>query len=194
VPQMDALIERDAIARFQAGDDEAYGELFAAHQRRVTCLALHVLRDEASALDVAQDVLLRAFEELPHWRGEARLSTWLHRTALHVCSEYIRAEGRQRRNLARVSEIGAMPSPERSVLKGEVKAAIARAMERLPPRQRAVFVLRQHHDMRFAEIARRLGISEGCVRASYHNARSSLREWLRALAPETPSLGATTGA
>jgi RNA polymerase sigma-70 factor (ECF subfamily) len=181
---MNEETERSLIARFRDGDQSAYAELFEAHQRRVVHLSLQILRNEESALDAAQEVFLRAFEELPHWRGEARFSTWLYRTALNVCFERIRAEERQRRIRDNADPPDTQASPEVAAVGGEVGRAIDRAVRALPPRQRAIFTLKQYQDMRFFEIASLLDITEGGAKASYHKALLALRERLKDVAPE----------
>jgi len=189
---MDEETERRLIRRFQAGDTSAYGELFDANHAQVISASLQILRNEEAALDTAQEVFLRAFEELPHWRGEARFSTWLYRTAMNVCFERIRAEERQRRFRAEAPEAATAAPPEDAVSEGEALTAIDKAVKTLPPRQRAIFVLRQYQDMRFAEIAAILDITEGGAKASYHKALLALRERLKGFfpVPETPEAGA----
>jgi len=186
---MNEETERSLIARFQAGDQGAYGELFDALHRRVLYMALQILRHEDAALDAAQEVFLRAFEELPHWRGEARISTWLYRTALNVCFERIRAEERQRRLRDHAPDTELALSPEHAVSDSEILSAIDKAVKTLPPRQRAIFVLKQYNEMRFTEIAALLDITEGGAKASYHKALLALRERLRDVAPEARQSG-----
>src|SRR5471032_3365542 len=113
--------ERSLIAKFQEGDPAAFGTLLEAHQNRVIHMGLQILRNEESALDVAQEVFLRAYEELPRWRGEARFSTWLYRTALNVCYERIRAEEKQRRIRDRAADSEVLQSPEVNVSAGEIR-------------------------------------------------------------------------
>lgn len=176
--------ERELIARFQAGDQGAYNTLLETHQRRVVHLALQILRNEDAALDVAQEVFLRAYEELPNWRGEARVSTWLYRTAMNVCFERIRAEEKQRRIRDSITEEPVAAAPERLIANGEIMAAIDQAVKQLPPRQRVIFAMKQYEELRFHEIATMLNITEGGAKASYHKALMALRERLRNYAPE----------
>jgi RNA polymerase sigma-70 factor (ECF subfamily) len=176
--------ERGLIARFQTGDTGAYSELFESNHRRVLNLGLRMLRNEESALDVAQEVFMRAYEELPNWRGEARFSTWLYRTALNVCYERIRAEDKQRRIRDRSDDTDSMPSPEVGLSASEVKSAIDRAIKTLPARQQTIFLLKQYEELRFSEIAAMLEITEGGAKASYHKALMALRERLKEWAPE----------
>lgn len=181
-------IERSLISRFQAGDESAYAELFEAHHRRIAHLGMQILRNEETALDAAQEVFMRAFEELPNWRGEARFSTWLYRTALNVCFERIRAEEKQRKIRDALPERDLAESPEVSAQGNEITAAIDVAVKALPPRQRAIFALKQYEELRFSEIATMLEITEGGAKASYHKALLALRDRLKHLAPENAKL------
>ncbi|HLX62155.1 MAG TPA: RNA polymerase sigma factor [Planctomycetota bacterium] len=180
---MDDTVERGLIVRFQSGDLSAYSELFESNHRRVLNLGLRMLRNEESALDVAQEVFMRAYEELPNWRGEARFSTWLYRTALNVCFERIRAEEKQRRIRDRSPEEELTPSPEINLSANEVRSAIDKAIKTLPSRQQTIFVLKQYEELRFSEIAGMLEITEGGAKASYHKALMALRERLKEWAP-----------
>jgi RNA polymerase sigma-70 factor (ECF subfamily) len=181
---MNEDLEKSLITRFQSGDAAAYGELFEANHRRVVNLGLHILRNEESALDVAQEVFLRAYEELNRWRGEARFSTWLYRTALNVCFERIRADEKQRKIRDRSPGEQLAHEPEREMVNGEIMQAIRDSVQELPPRQRSIFVLKQFHELRFIEIAQLLDITEGGAKASYHKALLTLRDRLKDLAPE----------
>lgn len=181
---MNDELEKVLITRFQNGDAAAYGELFEANHRRVINLGLHILRNEESALDVAQEVFLRAYEELGRWRGEARFSTWLYRTALNVCFERIRAEEKQRKIKDRMPGEESGGDPEQGMVNGEIMLAIDAAVRALPPRQRAIFALKQFNELRFLEIAQLLDITEGGAKASYHKALLTLRERLKEHAPE----------
>ena len=182
---MDQATEQTLIGRFQAGDQSAFGALSESRYRCILHVALQVLRNEEAALDVAQEVLLRAYEELPNWRGEARLATWFYRTTLNVCFEHLRAEERQRGLLAEAPCANAPVSPEHVALGNELRCAIDRAVKALPPRQRVVFALKQYEQMDFADIAALLDITYEGVRASYHKALLALRESLRELIPAT---------
>jgi RNA polymerase sigma-70 factor, ECF subfamily len=136
-----------------------------------------MVRDEESALDVAQEVFIRAYQELPCWRGEARLGSWLYRTAVLVCFEQLRSEQKQVRLRAKAVVSREMEvSPEHHVAIAERDALIRKAISVLPPRQRAIVILKQFKSLRFSEIASLLGITEGGAKANYHRALISLRQ------------------
>ena len=175
--------ESTLIMRFKHGDQNAYCGLFEAHQGRIMHIALQILRNEEAALDVAQDVFMRAYEILGQWRGDARFSTWLYRTALNVCYERIRAEDRQRKIRDRMPAMALANSPEVDLLSNDILRAIDRAVESLPPRQREIFALKHYEGMRFLEIASLLEITSGSVKSSYHKAVVALRDRLKDFAP-----------
>ena len=181
---MNDELEVSLIARFQKGDESAFVDLFEAHHQRVIHMALQILRNQDSALDVSQEVFMRAYQELPHWRGEARFSTWLYRTALNVCFERIRAEDKQRKIREYPPQQETASPPDDNAESVEIMVAINKAVKLLPPRQRAIFALKQYEELRFSEIASLLEITEGGAKASYHKALMSLKEQLRHLAPE----------
>ncbi|MCZ7647766.1 MAG: RNA polymerase sigma factor [Planctomycetota bacterium] len=180
---MTKLAEGALIDTFRRGNREAFTELFESNQRRVFRLALHVLHHEEAANDVVQEVFIRAYEELPEWRGEARFSTWLYRTTLNVCFERIRSEDRQRRIRDRQAQEVPHHAPESNAIAGEALRAIERAVKRLPRQQRMIFILKQYDELRFNDIARKLEITEGGAKASYHKALMALRGMLRQWAP-----------
>jgi len=182
---MDEEVERQLIAAYQAGDMSAFSALFEAHNQRVLRLALQFMRDEQAALDISQEVFMRAYEELKQWRGAARFSTWLYRTALNVCFERIRAEEKQRKIRDRLPPRGVEPSSESHVEANEIREAIDAAIESLPPRQRMIFILKQYEEKRFSEIALLLDITEGGAKASYHKALMALLDHLKQLNPDS---------
>jgi len=173
---IDEESELKLISRLKEGDKEAFGEIFEIFHRRLLNVALKILRNEDAALDASQEAFLRAFDELPRWRGEARLATWLHKTVLNVCYERIRSERRSRRK--ECAKLDLAPSPEYEFEENEVSGMIGKAVDSLPPVQQKVFVLNQYREIRFRDIARLLGITEGGAKASFHKARLNLQSMI----------------
>jgi RNA polymerase sigma-70 factor (ECF subfamily) len=172
--------ENELIARHLAGDPSAFEQIFELHHRQVANLAYRMLRNEDAALDAAQETFVRAFRELERWRGDAKLSTWLYRTTLNVCFERLRAEEKQSKlREMPPRERSERPTPDDSAERAEMLEAVNAAISTLPPQQRAIFVLKQYHDLRFSEIAAMMNISEGGAKASYHKAIVALRGKLR---------------
>jgi len=178
----DGIDESELIRRFQGGESWAFDRLMELHQKRVYRIALGMLGDHDSAADIVQEAFVRAFRSMHRFEGRAGIATWLHRIAVNLCLSEIRKR-KLRRSLS-LGELagklmGAMARPGRELESQESGAQIRRALATLPPRQRAVFVMRHEGEMGHAEIAEALGISEGAVRASFFHALRKLREELR---------------
>jgi RNA polymerase sigma-70 factor (ECF subfamily) len=184
---MDDKAERELISRFQAGEQNAFNVLLEANQQLVLRLAIQLMRHEDSALDVAQEVFLCLFKELPDWRGEARLSTWLYRTTLNISFKHRRSNAQQFK-IQNLFQASAESSADDKACNRELLVAINDAVNQLPERQRAVFILRQYENLQFADIASCLEITEGGAKANYHKALMSLREKLKNFAPEPSRL------
>jgi len=161
------------------GDHEAFEELVRRTHADTFTLARRMVSNDDDAHDVVQEAYLRAFRSIKKFRGDAQFSTWLYRITANCASTHL---GRRRRHHHdELDEEVAVPDPrpdhdpaaatEASLLRDRLEAAIAD----LPPRLRAVVVLRDIYDMNHAEIADELGISESAAKVRLHRARRKLR-------------------
>lgn len=161
------------------GDHEAFEELVRRTHADTFTLARRLVSNDDDARDVVQEAYLRAFRSIRKFRGDAQFSTWLYRITANCASTHL---GRRRRhNHDELDEEVAVPDPhpdhdpaaaaEASLLRDRLEAAIAD----LPPRLRAVVVLRDIYDMNHCEIADELGISESAAKVRLHRARRKLR-------------------
>lgn len=161
------------------GDGGAFGELVRRTSAETFTLARRLVSDEDDARDVVQEAYLRAYRSIGKFRGDAQFSTWLYRITANCASTHL---GRRRRH--RHDELDedldvADTKPEHdpavaadaSLLRHRLEAAIAE----LPPRLRAVVVLRDIYDLNHAEIADELNISESAAKVRLHRARRRLR-------------------
>lgn len=176
--------DRELMAGLARGDGAALEPLMARHYRRVYRIALAYLRDAEEALDAAQEVFVKAYQNASRWDSGSEVGPWLTRIAVnHAIDRYRRG----RRRLASeqpLPEEGAdhdprlkvdAPSPESQVLGREVGERIGAALAVLPEKQRAVFVLRHYQELSLEEIATALGLSLGTVKSSLHRAIQRLR-------------------
>ena len=168
------------VDRAVAGEREAFDELVRLTHRDAYGLALRLTGDEEDARDVVQDAYLRAYRGLDQFRGDARFSTWLYRIVANCASTHT---GRRRRHrheeLPDESKIAETRSDHDPVLQGEMgelRAEVDAAIRALPPRLRAVVVLRDIYDLPHDEIADELGISVSAAKVRLHRARRQLRE------------------
>ncbi len=177
--------------RFEAANVAAFEDLVAAHQKRIFRRALRLLGDAEEAACATQDCFLRAFGALPRCpKAAAEQERWLARLATNLCLDRLRSrkwKWWQRRlgleSKAASAEMTALASPvrspEREMLARELADRLTRALDRLSPRQRAVFVLRHYEGCSQEEIAQQLSLNVGAVKAHLSRALVKLRRELR---------------
>lgn len=166
----------ELVRRAQAGEADAFERLYREQVGRVYALCLRLSGDRAAAEELTQDVFVRLWERLRSFRGESAFSTWLHRLAANVALMAHRARGRRERRVIPVDDPAAFD-------RGATPAAgealdLERALARLPPGAREVFVLHDVEGFGHAEVGRMLGIAEGTSKAQLFRARRLLRGML----------------
>jgi len=175
--------ERELIARVRAGDGAAERALYDAHVDRVYRLAYRLAGDDDLARELTQDTFVRAFERLGSFRGESKLSTWLHAVATSVVLNGLRKAKRFRQretDLDEATGISSGPPPAEP----DLKRRLAQAIDRLPKGYRIVFVMHDVEGYTHEEIGAALGIETGTSKAQLSRARGKLREALADFAGE----------
>lgn len=178
-----ALIERCA-----SGDDAAYTELVAEHQRMVVQLAVNLLGDRDEAMDLSQEVFLRVFRTIHRFRGQSSLRTWIYRIAVNQARNRHRFWRRRHRgdqvsldaHVEAHGELsGGTASPDRVLAQKELATRLQRALDALPFDQRTAIILREIDGLSYDEIAFSLGVAVGTVKSRLTRARQALRLELR---------------
>ena len=188
-----AADERALLTRLREGDAAAYESLVHAHGGRLLALARRLLGNEEDARDVVQETLLAAFRSLGGFKGEARLSTWLHRIAANAALMKLRSRRRRPESsiedlLPSFGEDGQVLEPPREWSDGserllenkETREFVRRCIDELPDSYRTVLLLRDIEELDTAETASLLGISSNAVKIRLHRARLALRSLLDA--------------
>jgi RNA polymerase sigma-70 factor (ECF subfamily) len=179
-----------AAAAAPVGRNVDFGGWVEAEQRRVALLCHHLLQDWDEAANASQDALLKAFLA---WRKDGFAGVddpgkWLTRVAVNTCLDRLRSRRWQFwRRRTKSEEEGTIlefvrdprPDVEARVLAGQIERKLARALDRLSVRQRAVFSLRHFEDRSLKEIGEILGLDAGTVKAHLSRALTKLREELR---------------
>jgi RNA polymerase sigma-70 factor (ECF subfamily) len=177
--------EADLVAKAQGGNLFAFEEIVRRYQRRVYGTALRIVRRHDVADDVVQDAFLRAYQALERFDRQRPFGPWICRIAANLAVNHVRSP--ESREEALPESLAEAPAPDQGplggVLESEGREVLDRAMDRLSPEQRAVFVLRVFEELSYQEIAEALGISPGTVMSRLSRARERLREAL------TPYLG-----
>jgi len=181
--------EASLVQRCAAGDEAAYAELVAEHQRMVVQLAVNLLGDRDEALDLSQEVFLRVFRTIHRFRGQSSLRTWIYRIAVNQARNRHRFWRRRHRadqvSLdAHVAAHGDFCSagesgPDRMLARKELAERLYHALDTLPFDQRTAIVLREIDGLSYDEIAFSLGVAVGTVKSRLTRARQALRLELR---------------
>ena len=177
--------DSDLEDRLRRGDPRAFEQLVIAYQHRVFGVALRMLRNRGEAEEIAQEVFLRVHRAVGDFRGEAKLSTWLYAITSRLCLNRL-ASGERR--MAREGEeslerLRADADPAAHAERGELEAALQRAITELPEERRVVVVLRDFEGLSYEEIAAALDLPLGTVRSRLHRARTDLKEKLERFLP-----------
>ncbi len=180
--------EQELLSALRSRDADAFAILFETYSDRIYRLAVGLLEDEIEAEGVVQDAFMRLFEKLDQFEGRSKLSTWLYRVAYNLCQDRLR----KRRPLSPLAidfdddEAILIPAiyvdwsevPERYLSEAEITAELDRAIATLPPKLKAVFLLREIEGLSTKECAAVLEISDSTAKVRLHRARLLLREQL----------------
>lgn len=176
--RVERVREKELIARAQKGDRAAFAALVRAHQNEVYTLARRLVGDPHMASDVAQETLIRAWKALPKFRGDARLSTWLHR--ITVNTSWTHKKRAQRMSVSSIDDhldIAAPEDADHPSVAGELlelRGRLRGALDRLPEGQRQVVVMKDIYGWSHAEIAKAMDISVTAAKVRLHRARARL--------------------
>jgi RNA polymerase sigma-70 factor (TIGR02960 family) len=187
------------LARARAGDEQAFRELTEPHRRELQLHCYRILGSVADAEDMVQETLLAAWRSLEGFEGRASVRSWLYRIATNRCLNMLRDRGRRPEEVPsmlsppkptrRAEPIWLEPYPDalledlpdhspgpaaRYEAREAVELSFIVALQRLPPRQRAVLVLRDVLGFRAAEVAEMLDTGETAVKGALQRARASM--------------------
>jgi RNA polymerase sigma-70 factor (ECF subfamily) len=186
------ITESELIRRVCEGDKEAFYSLVQPCEHGIFTAAMSILNNPADAEEVAQEAVLKAFTALSRFRGDSKFSTWLIQITINEARLRLRKD---RRHLyesvdeQRTDEQGdCFPKdfadwreiPSESLQRQELREALKRALNSLPPKYREVLILRDVQHLSIQETAQVLGITEGSVKTRLLRARFQMRD---ALAP-----------
>jgi len=178
----DAADDRALLTRHNAGDREAFGELVARHRDRLWRVALRTLGNPDDAADAVQDALVSAYRSASSYRGDAAVTTWLHRITVNACIDLARR--RASRPATRLSEQDlTVAEVEGGYDAADAAAAVTAALRALPVDQAAAIVLVDVEGFSVREAAEILNAPEGTVKSRCARGRARLAELLSDLGP-----------
>jgi len=168
-----ALDDRALIRAHLEGHPDAFGEVFRRHKDRMWAVALRTCGDPELAADAVQDAFLSAFRRADAYRGDAAVTTWLHRIVVNACLDRLR----RRKPTSELPEVE-LPDPRDGYASLEVQLDIQEALAALPEGQRAALVLVDMYAVPVNEAADILGVAEGTVKSRCSRGRAALAHLL----------------
>ncbi len=181
--EIDELIEEA-----KGGSHVAFEELVRLTYQDTYTLAYRLTGDEEDASDVVQETYLRVHKGLKKFRGDAQFSTWLHRITANCANTFLGRRGRSRTDElpedSAIVDLNPQVDPAFRADVGDLRSQLTDALRTLPPKLRAVVVLRDIYDLPHESIADELGITESAAKVRLHRARKRLRERLYPLNEE----------
>jgi RNA polymerase sigma-70 factor (ECF subfamily) len=180
---MDHRSDQALLQAHVDGDAEAFGVLFSRHRDRLWAVALRTMGNPEDAADGLQDGMIAAFRRAGSYRGEAAVTTWLHRVVVNACLDRLRA--------AKIRRLEALPDdvedrgtlvataqhddePDAAAEDAERRRRVVAALNTLPADQRAALVLVDMEGYPVAEVAEMLGCAEGTVKSRCSRGRAKL--------------------
>lgn len=179
--EADGFEDAYLVRRAQEGYLDAYAHLVNRHSLLAYRVALRILGHHQDAEDLAQEALVTAWQQLPHFRGESSFSTWLYRI---VTRQAVNRMNRDRRHSS--ADVLTQFADDRTQTdlafeRSETVDAVTEAIQALPPAQRVVVVLHHLEGLSYADVATITASSVPAVRSQLYRARralgSALAEW-----------------
>lgn len=182
--------DRELVERSRGGDTAAYSELVRRLQRKIYALVYNMTSNREDAEDLVQDVFVKAYASLKHFKGDSSFYTWVYRIAVNRTINFLK----QRNRRAGVSldnvdegverdkaylELVARESPFRDTTITELQKKLNDALQTLSEKHRAVVVMHDIQGIPHDEIAKILGTSQGTVRSRLFYARQQLQNELK---------------
>jgi RNA polymerase sigma-70 factor (ECF subfamily) len=166
--------DRDLLRAHIEGDPDAFGELFRRHRDRMWAVALRTTRNRELASDCVQDAFISAFRRASSYRGEAAVTTWLHRIVVNACLDRLRRD-------KPTSELPEYELADKRDAQASVdtRLDVRDALDRLPEGQRLALILVDMHGLSVAEAAAVLEVAEGTVKSRCSRGREAMAAMLR---------------
>lgn len=166
--------DRDLLRAHVEGDPDAFGELFRRHRDRMWAVALRTTGNRELASDCVQDAFISAFRRASSYRGDAAVTTWLHRIVVNACLDRLRRD--KPTSILPEYELADRRDAHASV---DVRLDVRQALDRLPEGQRLALILVDMHGLSVSEAAQVLEVAEGTVKSRCSRGREAMAQMLR---------------
>lgn len=186
----------ELIERCLAGDERAWERIVTQHRRRVFNVAYKFVGRHDLAEDLTQEIFLKIFKALDTFDRRANFQTWLISVSRNLCIDHYRSVRKERelvdRNVdaADVAPVSREPDALAALERGDRRALLHRALERLPETLRTAVLMRDIQEQSYRDIARALDLPEGTVKSRINRGRRELARQIRRLTAESKARSA----
>jgi len=183
----------------QEGNPEAFGEIYRREAPRLERVASRYVQDQAQAKDLVQEAMISAYKALPEFKGDSKLSTWLHRIVVNKALNKVEAEGRQIKGEELSPEVeqhvaGDSRTPMQELQNKQLGEALQAGLDKLDSNMREAFQLRELEGMDYEAIAAQQGVPIGTVRSRIARAKEALQGHLKEYGGKYATVAGVAGA
>jgi RNA polymerase sigma-70 factor (ECF subfamily) len=183
---MSADRERQLILDAQGGSHEAFRELVRIYMRQVYDLSYGFVDDRDDAEDVAQEVFVKVFHSIRHFRRESEFGTWIYRIATNTSLDRLKQRKRASNRLVRINDMQNIEMQAHQETGNiDTNLHVERALHALPTLQRAVVILRHMDGYSTKQVSEILRCSEGTVKTHLHRGLKKMRKLLHRVVEDT---------
>lgn len=187
------MTDQQLVEQILLGNNrQAFEELVNRYQPLVVKTCRGFVASYADAEDLAQDVFIEAFQSLPGFRNDSKLSTWLYRIAVNKSLNFVRKQnrkgiiqsiesffsGKNSQTQSMEIEDSSSNNPEKTIILRENKQILKSAINNLPENQRIAFILSKYQDLSYKEIAEVMDVSLPAVESLLFRAKANLQKQL----------------
>jgi RNA polymerase sigma-70 factor, ECF subfamily len=189
--RFDVYSDEKLVENFQAGNEQAFDELFNRYRQKLYNFLYRLVDDKESAMDLVQETFIAVYTSLYRWQPKARFSTWLYTIAINKARTELRKVRRRTKHSPLEIDFGPfgeivelqLPSTGRNPVDiyddNMLIETLNKAVQNLPEQQRKIFILRHANDFKIAEIAEMVGIKEGSVKAHLFKAVANILKYFK---------------
>lgn len=176
------LDDKQLLELYRSGQvDRMFNEMVRRYHSRIYWAARRMVKSHEDADDIAQEVFVRAYSAIANFRGESGIYTWLYRIAINLSINHLRKQ--KVRKLLDITDyipfLGKDAEQDKGMIHDENVSLIEKAIETLPEKQRAVFIMRYYDEMPYEQISAILGTSVGGLKANFHHAVKKVAAYVK---------------
>ncbi|KAA0011456.1 MULTISPECIES: RNA polymerase sigma factor RpoE [Billgrantia] len=183
--------DQQLVERAQKGDTRAFDLLVKKYQHKIIGLIGRYIQDHAEVQDVAQEAFIKAYRALGNFRSESAFYTWMYRIAINTAKNHLVSKGRRPPGsdldivdaeiLDHSGRLADIETPESSLARDQLEAAVFEAIENLPDDLRTAITLRELDGLSYEDIANIMQCPVGTVRSRIFRAREAVDQHIQPL-------------